>query len=401
MLFNYKAITHERKTIKGIIEASTRREALQSLWDIGYTVLDIEEGKEKQKSFIESYRNRVKSKDFIVFCRQFAVMMESGITAKDSLIILSKQIEGTNLGKILSAVVVNIKKGNTLADSFALRRDIFNNMFINLVEVGELGGNLDEILNKLAEYFEKNHEIREKIKVACMYPLVISFVALLVVVFLLVGVLPSFVDIFESMGAELPLITRTLLLFGETVRSFWFIIVPGITIAIINLTKFLKTQKGKLLLGKLFFKTPILSGIYKKILLGRFTRTMATLTTSGVTIIAALELSEKVIDNAAYTDAFKEAKSLIRKGNLVGESLGKSDLFPIMIIEMINVGEKTGALGKMLNKAADFYEKEVTTTVEKIGTVIEPVMIVSLAIVVGFIILAIKLPMFQIFRMIR
>ncbi|MCD5401102.1 type II secretion system F family protein [candidate division NPL-UPA2 bacterium] len=402
--YSYQVKDSQGKLLKGSREGNSRQDILTDLWEQGYTVIKVQEG--SGSSFLRDLnlssllQKKIKPREFMVFCRQFATMLSAGMTVLNSLRILSRQAVGTDLGEALENVTVNLENGSSLAESFAARPQVFPSIFVNMIAAGEVGGILDEVLERLAHHFEKDNDLKEKIKSALTYPAVISVVTLIVITFMIVVVLPSFTEIFVGMGVELPLMTRVLLGIGTGVSSYWYIILPLIILFFLGLSRYFKTPQGRKVLDKFFIKMPIYGNLYRKVLVARFARTMGTLLTSGVGLLETLELVEKVVGNSLYARVLSRTREVVRQGYSMAETLGEGGLFPLMVLEMVSIGEETGAIDEMLQKVADFYEAEVEFVVARLSAVIEPVLIVFMAVAVGFIALAILLPMFEIFQMI-
>ncbi len=336
----------------------------------------------------------------MVFCRQFLILLKAGITVTNALRVISRQIDNKAFQDKLDEVINSVEQGNTLADSFRAHHNFFPSIFINMVEAGEMGGILDDVMERLSLHFEKEYELKEKIKSALTYPLVILAVALLVVFFLVVVILPTFEGIFASMGAELPLMTRALLNVSKFIGTFWYLVVFSGILLIIGAKKYISSGKGRAFFDRAKLRIPVFGKIYEKFIISLFCRNLSTLITSGVSLLSAIDLVRNVINNHVYCRVLEKAEESISRGENMGSSLAQMGLFPPLVIEMITTGEETGNLDYMLEKAADFYEAEVSYHLERLSKTIEPMLIVFLAVIVGIIVLSILLPMLSIFQQI-
>ncbi|MCD5406624.1 MAG: type II secretion system F family protein [Desulfotomaculum sp.] len=307
-------------------------------------------------------------------------------------IIMMQQTQKDILKAVLIDIVKKLEGGDTLAVSFANYPKIFPKLFIHMVEVGELGGVLDEVLEQMAIHFEKEYELSEKIKSAMTYPVVVLSFSVLALIFLLVFVIPAIISVIMDMGMALPLPTRLVMAASILFQNYWYVILGGLA-SLILLFKYLKgTKKGWIIINKLVLQVPVLGQLTKKVILARFCRTFATLTKGGVPIIQALEVVKKATGNIVFGQAIEKVQDGVERGESLSQPLEQSQVFPIMITKMITVGEETGNLELLLEKAADFYEQEVNIMVSKLSSLLEPVLIIGLGSIVGFIILAVMLP---------
>ncbi len=410
--YHYTAKDWDGKTTEGIYSAASVAEALSHLGAQDLTVLHLQErtapGTPLQtirkpavagsRSGLFQGKKKGRARDFMVFCRQFGTMLQSGITALHGLKVLAEQMEQPAFREALNEVALNLEKGNTLAECFERQSDFFPRILISMVEAGELGGILDSVMFRLADHFEKQHDLREKIRSATMYPIVICAVAVAVMLVMVLFVLPRFGEMFTGLGIEMPLFTRLLMGSGTLILKYWYLILLLILASVLGVGHYLKTPEGKNRFDKLKLRAPLFGPIYKKNVLARFARTLSTLLASGVGILASLELVEKVIDNKVYAGSLIKAREVIRQGQPMTVPLRSSGLFPPMLLEMVHVGEETGSLDEMLSRSADFYENEVAYVVERLSGIIEPVLIVAIGIFVGGLVVSIIKPMFQIYQ---
>jgi len=338
---------------------------------------------------------RVKGKDLTMFCRQFATMINAGVTMVRCLAVLEQQTASPNLKKIIREVQYSVEGGETLTRSLSRFPRVFNNLFIGLVRAGEVGGVLDETLDRLAGFLEEDLKLKRKVKSAMTYPVIVMTLALLIVVGLVTFIVPKFMDLFKDFEVELPGPTRFLIAISNFMTNPVndAIIVGTVILGVMGINRIRATKTGRKYWDKMMLKAPVFGMLNHRIALARFSRTMATLMTSGVPILQALETVAGAIDNAVLETAVLDARTAVREGQRLGEPLERSKLFPPMVIQMISVGEETGSLDSMLNKVADFYEAEVDAMLESLTAALEPLLIVFLGVVVGFIVIAMFLPL--------
>ena len=337
----------------------------------------------------------VSTRDIVIFARQFATMINSGLPLVQSLDILAEQTENQSLRKVIQEVLYDVESGNTLADSLRKHPKIFSELFVNMVAAGEAGGILDTILLRLATFLEKNDALARKIKGAMIYPGVIVTVAVLAVVVLLIFVIPTFQGMFESAGIPLPLPTRMVIDLSAFFQAYWWAVGLGIMAAAFLLRQVYATSDGRLFFDRILLNLPILGDLQRKAAVARFTRTLGTLVSSGVSILEGLEITAKTAGNRVIHDAVMGSRASIAGGETIAGPLKESGVFPPMVVQMINVGEQTGGLDEMLSKIADFYDEEVDAAVEALLSAMEPIMIVFLGVVVGGMIVAMYLPIFD------
>jgi type IV pilus assembly protein PilC len=382
---------------EGTVTAASRREAMAKLKEDGIRVIEMTEVPETLMTMELTIGNPVKLQHFVIYLRQFATLIKAGVTVVEATGILAVQTESKALKKALQAVEQDLREGNPYSESVAKHKKIFNSMFINMVKAGEVAGNMDETLEKLADDFEKQHDTVAKVKSALTYPAVIGILAIGAVIFLLVGVVPTFVTMFEDMGAELPGITKFVLNASGFMQSFWWmilIIVLGFMFAIVYMKK---NKKTKYYLDYFLLRMPIFGNMLQKAALARMMRTLSSLFSSSVPILQAMSIVEKVVENEVIARVIRESRNSLEKGRSMTEPMMEHWAFPPLVTQMISIGESTGALDSMLSKIAEFYEKEVEQGTDRLKSLIEPLMIVFLAGVVGVIVLSIMMPMFSMF----
>lgn len=397
-VYSYKVKDMSGNLITGTLELDSKSQCIDSLKQKNYYILDIKEEISRQDVLDFKSMRRVKIKDIAVFCRQFATLINAGLPIVTSLATMKEQVENKKLKNALSEVYEDIQKGKTLSESMKKHKDIFPMLLFNMIEAGEVSGTLDKVMNEMADHFEKENNLNQKIKSALAYPVIVSIIAIFVVIFLITNVLPTFVGMFKNAGAQLPLPTLILLGVSSSISKYWYIYIGTIVLIIFGIMRFLKTDEGRRLFDKFILNVPILGPINIKVITSRFTRTLGTLINAGIPLIEAMDVVGKVVGNTVVADGLKAAQEDVKRGIVLSEPLKKMGIFPPMVIQMINVGENSGSLDSILNKTADFYDAEVDAAVSQMTTLIEPLIIVVLASVVGFIVISIVMPMFQMYN---
>lgn len=382
---------------EGTVTAASRREAMAKLKEDGIRVIEMTEVPETLMTMELTIGNPVKLQHFVIYLRQFATLIKAGVTVVEATEILAVQTESKALKKALIAVEQDLREGNPYSESVAKHKKIFNSMFINMVKAGEVAGNMDETLEKLADDFEKQHDTVAKVKSALTYPAVIGILAIGAVIFLLVGVVPTFVTMFEDMGAELPGITKFVLNASGFMQSFWWLIFLIVFAFVFVIFYLKKNKKTKYYLDYFLLRMPIFGNMLQKAALARMMRTLSSLFSSSVPILQAMSIVEKVVENEVIARVIRESRGSLEKGRSMTEPMMNHWAFPPLVTQMISIGESTGALDSMLSKIAEFYEKEVEQGTDRLKSLIEPIMIVFLAGIVGVIVLSIMMPMFSMF----
>ncbi|NHC39503.1 type II secretion system F family protein [Bacillus sp. MM2020_1] len=383
---------------QGTVYATSKRDAMSKLKDGGIRVIEMSEIPETLLTKEISIGNPVKLQHFVIFLRQFATLLKAGVTVVEATVILAFQTESKGLKKALFSVEQDLREGNPLSVAVSKHKKIFSLMFINMVKAGEVSGNMDDTLERLADHFEKQNYTRQKIVSALTYPMVIGVIAIAVVIFLLVAVVPTFVDMFADLGGELPAITRFVLAASDFMQSFWWLVVI-IIISIILLLMYLnKNKKAKYHLDYILLRMPIFGIMLQKAALARMMRTLSSLFSSSVPILQAMSIVEKVVENEVIAKVIRESRNSLEQGRSMTEPMKSHWAFPPLVTQMIAIGEETGALDAMLSKIAEFYEKEVETGTDRLKSLIEPLMIVVLAALVGTIVTSIMVPMFEMFN---
>jgi type IV pilus assembly protein PilC len=387
--YTARAINGDLKT--ATLEAPNRDEVMKQLRMQRLNVVKIDEGTAVKKK----RAGRIKMRDIVIFTRQFSTMINAGLPLVQALDILAQQSENPALKDITRQVVFDVESGNTVADALRKQPRAFSELYVNMVAAGEAGGILDTILMRLAVFMEKNDALIRKVKGAMIYPSVIMSVAAIAITVLLVFVIPTFADMFASANIALPLPTRIVIAMSGFLKHFWWMILGAIGATFYGFKQYYSTSGGKLNIDRTLLKLPVLGDVLRKSSVSRFTRTLGTLISSGVSILDGLEITAKTAGNRVVQDAIMESRASIAGGETIAAPLKKSQVFPPMVISMIAVGEQTGGLDEMLAKIADFYDEEVDAAVSGLLALMEPVMIVFLGIVVGGMVVAMYLPIFD------
>jgi type IV pilus assembly protein PilC len=396
--YHYVALDPQGNEIRGQMAAESQDQVLARIRENQLHLVNISAGKPVGRA-AGSRMQSVKLREKVVFTRQFATMVEAALSILRCLDILVAQTRNPFFRSVLQQVRMDIQSGLTLADSMAKHPRIFDDLYVNMIRAAEMGGILDVILDRLAEYLEKEQEIRTKIKSAMMYPCVVFAFALLMATGIVFFVLPKFRVVFEGLvgpNFELPLVTELLMSFGDISRSYWYIpvmLIIGLTVAY-NLT--MRTEAGRFKLDSWKLKIPIVGDLMLKVAVSRVCRTLGTLMSSGIPILRALEIVEDTAGNAVVATAINQARAAINEGQRMCEPLVQSGVFPLMVTQMIQVGEETGRIDEMLQKVADFYEEEVDAVIKGLTSLIEPIMIVGLGIFVAFVAVAVLMPVYSV-----
>lgn len=395
--FKYKAINSEGQRIEGSQSADSESQVREMLLSNQYYPLSIEKENSKNKiSF--SFNRKVKLKDIAIFCRQFYVMLDSGLSIGKALNILIEQGEKPKIREALIGVNGDLKRGETLANSMRKRKDVFPNLLTSMIDAGERSGNLDIILKRMAEYYEKETKIRGKIKSAMIYPIVLGVVAIIAITFILTFVMPTFVQMFEENNVDLPMSTKMVLETSKMLGKYGIIIFLILVTAIILLGKYLKSEEGQYKLSIINLKIPVIKKLTQKIIVSRFTRTMGIVSSSGMSLVTSLEIVASVVGNKIAEKELLKVKEKVLKGEGLGDSIMKIKIFPPMLASMVKVGEEAGSLDSILDKTADFYDDELEREIQTATALIEPAMIVVMGVIIGFLLISILTPMFKMYN---
>ena len=392
--YKYRVMNSDGEKINGSYEADSKEQVIDYISANGYYPLKVEEVIESKNIQVKFGQN-VKLKDLAVFCRQFYTMLNAGVPILTCLEILSEQIENEKLRKATREVQEEVEKGGILSEAMKKHEDVYPNLLVSLVASGEASGNLDSIMLRMATHYEKENKINNKVSSAMVYPMVLSFVAVAAVVFILTYVMPTFMDIFSESGTELPWSTKLLLGMSEGIKNYWFILMIIVISIVMGLRIYLRTDQGKMISSELKLKLPVIKELNQMIIVSRFTRTLSILISSGLPLISALEMVSQVAGNKVAENALIKVKDKVMIGENLYSSMKETNVFPAMLYSMIKIGEDTGSLDDILNKTADFYDEELENTIQKSVAMIEPILIVVMGLIIGFIVVSIMLPMFD------
>jgi type IV pilus assembly protein PilC len=392
-MFEYTARAQNGQIQKGQMDVASKDDVSAYLRKNRLILVSVREAPKQIK--LSMGGARVKTRDVVIFTRQFATMINAGLPLVQSLNILASQTENKTLAEVTRAVVYDVESGNTLADAFSKHPKAFTPLYVNMVAAGEAGGILDTILLRLATFLEKNDALVRKVKGAMIYPGVIMGVAAGAITILLIFVIPTFQTMFASVNLELPLPTRIVIGMSNFLLGYWWAILLSVGGAVFGIRTYYATPAGHLQIDTLMLMAPVLGDVIRKSAVSRFTRTLGTLVSSGVSILEGLEITAKTAGNQVVHNAVMESRQSIAGGETIAAPLERSKVFPPMVISMIAVGEQTGGLDEMLNKIADFYDEEVDVAVSSLISLMEPAMIVILGVVVGGMVVAMYLPIFD------
>jgi len=401
--FKYAVRDKAGKPVEGTLDGDNKDAVSAKLRSMGYIIVSLEQqgGILASLSSI-SFGTGVKPRDITLFSRQFATMIGAGLSLTKCLSILGQQTESAALRVIITQIGRDVESGQSLSDAMSRHPKVFPPIFVNMVRSGETGGVLDEVLNRVADHFEREATIKGRIKSAMTYPIAMGSLVLLILIAMLIFVVPTFQSMFAALGGTLPLPTQILVNISEGARGLPGLLTVIGVIAVVVLFRWWKsTDSGRYTWDGIKLRMPVFGTLIRKMALSRFTRTFGTLTAAGVPILSALDIVGSTSGNEVIHRAVSKVRSAIKEGETIAKPLGENPIFPAMVVQMIAVGEETGALDAMLGKIADFYDEEVTTGVDGLTSLIEPLMMASLGLVVGGIVIALYLPMFQVITLIK
>ena len=396
--FAYKVKDDKGKEYQGYVDASTKKDAIQKLNQAGFYLTSIQKARLNKFQFLGA--KKVTKADLTLFARQFASMINAGIPLVKALYAVSEETENITLKKILNEIRSEVESGHGVSDAMVKHPDVFSPFFISLIKTGETAGLLDKMLERLAIYLEKEEDLSRKVKTAFMYPIIVMTVALTVVTYLLIFVVPVFQSVYKSMHVNLPGPTIALIAMSKFVRFYWWIIAGALVIILATYIQLSRMAKGQVIIDKFKLSMPVFGRLNKKVAVSRFIRSFAAMFASGIHISKALEVSAATADNKVISGLIEEMERSINRGENITKPLKRNKIFPSTVIQMISAGEESGALDTMLEKSADFLDQDVDVIIKRMVIKIEPLLTFMLAFVVGFIALAIYLPMFDVIRQI-
>ncbi|HEX4906190.1 MAG TPA: type II secretion system F family protein [Acidimicrobiales bacterium] len=402
--FQYKVRDNQGRLLQGSLDGDSQTLVADKLRQMGYVPIAIQQessSKLQRDLKIPGLSDRVNQKDVAVFSRQFATMINSGLSLIRALHILAEQTENKVLAEVSREVRQDVEKGASLSQALARHPKVFNRLFVAMVRAGETGGVLDSVLLQLADIIEKQVELKRKIKSAMTYPVAVLFLVLLIVTAMLIFVVPTFETLYTDLGGTLPLPTRILLGVSAFVVKWAPLIIVAEVLMVIAFRKWITSERGRAAWDAFKLKVPIFGKLVHKTVLTRFSRTFAVLLRSGVPILEALEITSETVNNSVAAAAIKETQAAVKRGESVASELNQHAIFPPMVVQMLAVGEETGQVDTMLEKVADFYDQEIEATVDALTSLLEPLLIVVMGGAVGGMVVALYMPMFQIINLVK
>jgi type IV pilus assembly protein PilC len=393
--FNYAVRDKAGRVVKGKLEGYSKDAVRAKLTQMGYVILELEQESALAALGKLSVGTGIKSKDI-------ATMINAGLSLTKCLSILGAQSENKGLCNVIGQIGKDVEAGQSLSDSMSKHPKVFPPIFVNMVRAGETGGVLDEVLLRVADHFERDAVLKGRIKSAMTYPIAMGSLVIIILIAMMVFVVPTFEKMFTEMGGTLPFMTQVLVNISNVVASMWGVLLAFVIVALVFVFRWWKhTPSGKLIWDGIALRAPVFGPLVRKLALAKFTRTFGTLVSAGVPILSALDIVADTSGNEVVAQAVKKARTAIKEGETIAKPLGESPVFPSMLVQMIAVGEETGALDAMLNKIADFYDEEVGAAVEGLTSLIEPLMMATLGLVVGAMVIALYMPMFTIISLVK
>ncbi len=394
----YKASNRAGQTVEGIITASDRQEVLHILRSKSLFLLNLAEIQPKSSADITIGSAKLPKRVLAVFCTQFSSILKAGVPLVQALSMLEEQTENAKLKKIIQNVGEDLQRGRSLSEAFATHERMLPGLMVKMIEAGEISGTLDLSLERLATHFEREYKLAKKVKSAMTYPIVVSIIAVLVVVFLLISIVPQFRAVFESVGAKLPAITVAMLGLSDFIMKQWMVLV-GALLLILSLFKFYKsTEKGRLSIDQLKLKLPLFKKTMTKLLAARFSRTLSTLTATGISLTQSLRIASKVVSNRVAELKLNDVEEQIKKGRTLHMAINAAAVFPPLLVQMTKIGEESGTLDQMLEKTAEYFEEEASNAISGLVSIIQPVLLIIVAVMVLMIILSVLLPMLTLYQ---
>ncbi len=399
--YHYKVRDRSGSLVSGQLVGDSETLVLQRLREMGMTPVEVKKAGTGLKMEINLRPGRVKLKTIAVFCRQFATMVNSGLPILRALSILADQTENKELAKVLVQSRTDVEQGSSLSAALAKHPKAFNNLFISMIKAGETGGVLDDVLLSLADQIEKEVELRRQIKSAMTYPVVVVALVMLILCAMLLFVVPQFETIYDNLGGTLPLPTRILLGVSNAFRTYWYVFLLATGVGTFLFRRYKRTDSGRARVDAAKIRVPVFGPLFHKVALARFASTLGMLLRAGVPILQALDNVKETVNNRVMARAVDDVKTSVREGESIAKPLGKHKVFPPMVVQMMAVGEETGAVDTMLDKVAQFYNSEVTATVDALTSLIEPLLIAVIGGAVGAAVIALYMPMFNIINLIK
>jgi len=406
--YSYEALDKSGRQVKGIIDAANEDIIIEKLRGMGYYPLKVVPHRVKASELdvfaitpgLRQLMHRIKRKHVVTFTRQLATLIDAGLPILRSLHILEEQVESVIFKQKIAQMAKDIESGSSLSEAMSKHAKVFDKLYVNMVRAGEIGGVLEAILNKIAEFLEKRQAMIGKVRSAMMYPLVVGCVAVIIVTFILWKIVPKFADIFAQLGAPLPGLTQALVTASNIIANKTLWVIAGIVVLVFTFRGIYRTREGKYVVDAGILKMPVFGIIFRKVAIVRFAGTLATLITAGVPILQALDIVRETSGNEVIARAMEKVYNSVRDGETIHEPLREAKVFPPLVVHMVAVGEETGAIDQMLVKVSEAYEREVDDTINALTSIIEPVLIVFLGTIIGVIVIALYLPLFTIPKLI-
>ncbi|MEN8263490.1 MAG: type II secretion system F family protein [Nitrospirota bacterium] len=397
--YDYEATTREGNIVTGTIEVASENLAVERIQEMGYFPLKVKKSVERESAIdrvLASFQNRITDKDLIAFTYQLSVLLDAGFPLERSLSILSELTEKKKFQDLLKEMISHVRSGKSFSDALARFPSVFPVFYVNMIKAGEAGGFVEDVISRMNVYLENSQALREDVRSALIYPMVIFLFSGIAVVVLLTFVIPNFAEIFEDMGAELPLSTVILLLLSEGLVKYWWVLLLSISGIVVGTKKIIESESGRQFWDRFKFRLPVFGKLYREAAVSRFARTFGTLLDSGVPILNALQIVKGTLENEKISEIISSVREAVRKGRGISEPFKNSDIFPPIAVHMITVGEESGKLNEMLIKISDRFDIEVKTTVKRLLSLLEPVLIIFMAVIIGFIVISMLLAIFSI-----
>lgn len=400
--YDYEATTRDGNIVKGTIEVVSESIAVERIQEMGYFPLKVKKAVEHENAIdriLSSFQDRITNKDLMTFTYQLSVLLDSGFPLERSLTILSELTEKKKFQELLKEMISHVRGGKSFSDTLARFPSVFPLFYVNMVKAGEAGGFIEDVISRMAVYLESSQGLKDDVRSALVYPMVIFSFSCIAVIVLLTFVIPNFSEIFADMGAELPLSTLILLSVSEALVEYWWIILLSVAGAVVGIKKYISSESGRQFWDSLKFRLPVFGKLYREAAVSRFARTFGTLLDSGVPILNALQIVKGTLENEKISEIIGSVREAVRKGRSISEPLKNSDIFPPIAVHMITVGEESGKLNEMLIKISDRFDIEVKTTVKRLLSLLEPALIIFMAVLIGAIVISMLLAIFSINEM--
>ncbi len=400
--YDYEATTRDGNIVKGTMEVVSESIAVERIQEMGYFPLKVKKAVEHENAIdriLSSFQDRITNKDLMTFTYQLSVLLDSGFPLERSLTILSELTEKKKFQELLKEMISNVRGGKSFSDTLARFPSVFPLFYVNMVKAGEAGGFIEDVISRMAVYLESSQGLKDDVRSALVYPMVIFSFSCIAVIVLLTFVIPNFSEIFADMGAELPLSTLILLSISEALVEYWWIILLSVAGVVVGIKKYISSESGRQFWDRLKFRLPVFGKLYREAAVSRFARTFGTLLDSGVPILSALQIVKGTLENEKISEIIGSVREAVRKGRSISEPLSNSDIFPPIAVHMITVGEESGKLNEMLIKISDRFDIEVKTTVKRLLSLLEPALIIFMAVLIGAIVISMLLAIFSINEM--